>query len=66
MIMTTDLEEGSKLHTSMWLTGTPCPHPHSDSALVWASGESGGLSGNCGAAAVVHWERGRGGGNYRR
>ena len=25
MDMTTDSEEDSKLHTSVWLTGTPCP-----------------------------------------
>ena len=49
MDMTTDSEEDSKLHTS-----------------VWASGGDGDLSGNPGAAAVAHWERGRGGGNYGR
>ena len=59
--MTTDSEEDSKLHTPVPLTGTPCSRPRSDSASVWASGGDGGLSGNPGAAAAAHWERGRGG-----
>ena len=64
--MTTDSEADSKLHTPVPLTGTPCSRPRSDSASVWASGGDGGLSGNPGAAAAAHWERGRGGGNYGR
>ena len=66
MDMKDDSEEDSKLHMSVLLTGTPCPRPRSDSASVWASGGDGGLSGNSGAAAAAHWERGRGGGNYGR
>ena len=66
MDMTTDSEEDFKLHTSMWLTGTPSSRPRSDSASVWTSGGGGGLSGNSGATAAAHWDRGRGGGNYGR
>ena len=60
MDMKTDSEEDSKLHTPVPLTSTPCSRPQSNSASVWASGGDGGLSGNPGAAAAAHWERGRG------